>query len=124
MEQKGDKRERKELNKKQAINLWKDILNQQVKRFGSFIIGQYVVTVYNKVALTPIERTNKYYKLNPNKLVKIYDKKKKEYHKDKKEGICVRCRKRKALKNRVWCRRCKEINLNWHNERRSKKQSN
>ena len=99
---------RKELNAKQAKSLCRDILNQQVKRFGGFVIGQYFVTVYNKVALTSLDRINNYYKLNPDKLVERYNKRKEEYHLNKKKGICVRCGKRKAQRDRAQCKKCKD----------------
>ena len=78
---------RKELNNNQAISLCKDILNQQVKKFGGFVIGGYFVTVYNKVALTPLERVNNYYKNNPEKIKEKNNKRKEKYHTNKKNGI-------------------------------------
>lgn len=112
---------KKILNFKQATCLLKDILKQDVKKFGSFIIGKYSLTLYNnKHVLTGRERVDNYYKRNPNKLIEQYEKRKKEYHYYKGKGICVKCKERKAIKNRILCSICNKNDLKAQTKRRLK----
>ena len=79
----------KELNKNQMNSLFKDIMNNNVKKFGGYVFGEYTISVFYKDK-----------KLSGSQRVKsLYDRR-------KEKGVCVNCEK--PVKEYVRCKKCRD----------------